>query len=96
MSATTPMLRATILVSGKVQGVFFRVSAMGEAQRLGLVGTVQNLPDGLVEAVVEGSEEHLDEFAAWCRQGPPGARIEDVFVRKGPAKGEFRTFTIER
>ena len=91
-----PAIRATLLVLGKVQGVFYRVSAMGEAQRLGLVGTVQNLPDGSVESVVEGSEEAVDEFAAWCRQGPPGARVDEVVVRKSEAKGEFRTFTIVR
>lgn len=89
-------VRATIRVSGKVQGVFYRASAMGEAQRLGLVGTVENLPDGSVEAVVEGTTAAVDEFAAWCRVGPPAARVDDVQVRSEPARGEFRTFTVLR
>jgi len=92
---STP-IRAHVHVLGKVQGVFFRVSAMGAAQRLGLVGSIQNLPDGSVESVVEGPPDMVDEYVAWCRQGPPGARVDDVIVRKSEAKGEFRTFTIER
>lgn len=89
-------IRATILVTGKVQGVFYRASAMEQAQRLGLSGYVQNLPDGAVEAVVEGSQPSVEQFIAWCKEGPTAARVEDVQVRFGSARGEFRTFVIER
>ena len=88
------MTRAELLISGMVQGVFYRASAQQEAQRLGLTGEVRNLPDGNVEAVVEGPRERVDEFIAWCRRGPPSARVEDVRVRWSKARGEFRTFMV--
>jgi acylphosphatase len=94
MADTT--VRANILVTGRVQGVFFRSSAMQEAQRLGLTGFVQNLPDGSVEAVVEAPEAAVEQFIAWCKVGPPSARIDDVQVRMTPPRGEFRTFSIIR
>jgi acylphosphatase len=89
-------VRASLVITGRVQGVFFRANAMAEAQRLGLTGYVQNLPDGAVEAIVEGDGAQVEEFVGWCRVGPPAARVEDVRVRLGPALGEFRTFTVER
>jgi acylphosphatase len=90
------IVRATILVTGRVQGVFYRSSAFQEAQRLSLLGFVQNLPDGAIEAVVEGPESSVEQFIAWCRVGPPLARIDEVDVRRSPPKGEFRTFMITR
>lgn len=89
-------IRATLVISGKVQGVFYRASALAEAQRLGLSGFVKNLPDGAVEAVVEGERHLVDEFVAWCRRGPPAARVDDVLVRIAPHRDEFRTFTVQR
>jgi len=89
-------VRATIIVTGRVQGVFFRTSALQEAQRAGVSGFVKNLPDGAVEAVVEGPDSAVEQFIAWCRQGPPNARVDDVQVRFSPARGEFRTFTVDR
>ena len=92
----SPSVRATLLVTGHVQGVFYRSSAMQEAQRLGLSGFVHNLPDGAVEAVVEGPETAVDQFVAWCRVGPPAARVQDVRVKRSEFRGEFRTFTVNR
>ncbi|MHB8417522.1 MAG: acylphosphatase [Myxococcales bacterium] len=91
-----PIERVELWISGRVQGVFFRHSALAEAQRLGLAGTVRNLPDGGVEVVAEGPRDALDEIEAWCRHGPPLARVEAVSVRRGAARGEFRTFQVER
>jgi acylphosphatase len=90
------VVRATLLITGAVQGVFYRSSAMQEAQRLGLAGFVQNLPDGSVEAVVEGPEGAVDQFVAWCRVGPPAAHVENVGVKLSEPRGEFRTFTVVR
>ena len=56
------MNRADLLISGRVQGVFYRASAQQEAMRLGLSGEIRNLPDGRVEAVVEGPRERIEEF----------------------------------
>ena len=92
----SPPVRATIVIAGKVQGVFYRATAMEEAQRLGLSGFVKNLPDGAVEAIVEGAAAAVEQFVAWCKIGPPAARVEELQVRFAPARGEFRTFTIER
>jgi acylphosphatase len=91
-----PDERLDLVVTGLVQGVFYRHSALAEAQRLGLRGFVRNLPDGGVEAVAEGPRSALDAFEAWCRRGPPHARVDDVTVRRGPSRDEFRTFQVER
>lgn len=88
--------RLDLLVSGRVQGVFYRHSTLAEAQRLGLVGAVRNLPDGGVEVIAEGPRGKLDELLAWCRHGPSRARVDDVIVKRSPARGEFRTFQVER
>ena len=90
------MTRAELFVSGRVQGVFYRASAQQEAQRLGLHGEIRNLPGGEVEAIVEGEKSRIDEFIAWCRRGPPAAEVEDVRVRFGEPRGEFRTFRVTR
>ena len=90
------MTRATLLISGLVQGVFYRASARDEGVRLGLVGEVRNLPTGEVEAVVEGPREQVDAFAAWCRRGPPSARVTNVEVTFGAPRGDYRSFRISR
>ena len=84
------------MVTGKVQGVFFRASAMAEAQRLGLAGFVKNLPDGAVEAVAQGPESAVEQFIAWCKVGPPSARVDELKVRFVQPGDEFRTFVISR
>ena len=89
-------VRAEIVVRGRVQGVFFRASAQQEGLRLGLTGEVSNLPDGSVEAIVEGSKRAVEDFVAWCRRGPPSAQVEDVQVKLRSPRDEFRTFTVAR
>jgi acylphosphatase len=73
-------VRAHAVISGRVQGVFFRAEARARARSLGLAGWVRNLADGNVEAVFEGPEEHVASMLRWCEQGPPGARVEAVDV----------------
>lgn len=90
------MTRAELVVAGLVQGVFYRASAQREAVRLGLAGEIRNLPDGRVAAVVEGPRERVEEFIAWCRKGPPAARVTAVEVRWSEAQGAFRGFTVGR
>ncbi|TMB03712.1 MAG: acylphosphatase [Deltaproteobacteria bacterium] len=89
-------VRAEVVVRGRVQGVFFRASAQQEGLRLGLTGEVSNLPDGSVEAIVEGEKEAVEDFVAWCRRGPPSAEVDDVQVKLRPPRDEFRTFTVAR
>ncbi len=88
------MVRVGLVVSGRVQGVFYRATALETAQRLGLTGWVRNLPGGGVEAVAEGPREAVEEFVEWCRQGPPAARVEDVDTRWTESTGEFSTFRV--
>lgn len=72
------MSAARFVVSGKVQGVFFRASTRKQALELGLRGYAKNLPDGRVEVLAAGSDAALDALAAWLRQGPPAARVDDL------------------
>ncbi len=66
------------IVSGRVQGVFYRQSALHQAQRLELRGWVRNRPDGRVEGLAQGAAQSLEEFRAWLRQGPSAAQVDSV------------------
>ena len=88
--------RVRLLITGLVQGVAFRQSAVFEAQRLGLVGWVKNLPDGRVEAEAEGDRAKVEVFARWCEHGPTGARVEWVDAQWGDPTGRERDFAIVR
>lgn len=68
------------LVSGKVQGVFFRASTRQQAEQLGLTGRAINLGDGRVEVIAHGEPEALDRLAKWLLHGPDSARVEQVEV----------------
>ena len=72
------MSAARFLVSGKVQGVFFRASTRNEALRLGLSGYARNLADGRVEVVASGRPDALHELEQWLWQGPSAARVDEV------------------
>lgn len=69
---------ARFIVSGRVQGVFFRASTREQALLLGLSGSAVNLDDGRVEVLACGDQVALEELAQWLRQGPPAARVERV------------------
>lgn len=73
----------SILVSGRVQGVFFRASAKAKADELGITGFVQNMPDGKVFIEAEGVEDKLDLFKAWCSKGPARAQVYEVEIKEG-------------
>ncbi len=83
-----PVKRVRVIVSGRVQGVFFRATCAAEARRLGVGGFVRNLPDGRVEAAFEGADEAVDAMVGWCRRGPQLARVDHVEVRPEPLAGE--------
>lgn len=76
-----------VRVTGRVQGVSFRYYAQREAQGLGLTGWVRNEPDGSVAAHLEGARDQVEAMVAWCRHGPPSARVEDVDVRAAEPSG---------
>lgn len=80
------------IVSGKVQGVWFRASTQRQAQSLGLVGHAINLPDGRVEVLACGHERGLAALEAWLWQGPPAAKVTDVQCRAEPIAGQPEEF----
>jgi acylphosphatase len=86
--------RARILVSGKVQGVFFRDHTQRWASSLGLSGWVRNLADGRVEALVEGDKEIIESLERKLRVGPPLSRVDNVHTEWEEYKGEFLGFRV--
>ena len=72
------MSAARFIVSGKVQGVWFRASARDQALALGLRGSARNLPSGSVDVLAVGDDDAIDALAAWLRQGPPLARVDEL------------------
>ncbi len=96
MEATQRNRRVHLLISGKVQGVYYRSSACEEARVLGLRGMVRNLPGGQVELVAEGEEAALDRLIAWCQMGPPAAQVAQVKVTYQAATGEYADFHVRR
>lgn len=72
------MVRRRVLVSGKVQDVFFRDSTQRQAERAGIAGWVRNTPDSRVEAVFEGDRDAVERMVAWCGEGPDSADVADV------------------
>ncbi len=87
-------VRAHIRITGRVQGVFFRQTTAREADLIGVTGWVRNLPNGDVEAVVEGDSERVDRLIAWCHHGPPAARVDGVSVSWETVTAEFTRFSI--
>jgi len=78
-----------MLISGYVQGVFYRASTQDKARTLGLSGWVCNLPDGRVEIVAQGRPEDVQELIMWAHAGPPRAQVNDVAVSwEEPLAGE--------
>jgi acylphosphatase len=86
--------RVHVLISGKVQGVFFRARTIERAVRLGVTGWIRNLPDGRVEAVFEGEKEAVDALVEFCRKGPIGAVVTGVDLQWDPFTGEFKDFKV--
>ena len=86
--------RVRILVSGKVQGVFFRQATKVSAKGNGVTGWVRNLDDGRVEAVLEGEAGAVGRVVAWARDGPAGSRVTGMEVRDEGYAGEFSGFDV--
>lgn len=82
------MVRRRVVVTGRVQGVFFRDGTATEARRLGVAGWVTNRPDGSVEAVLEGEPDAVETLVAWLRHGPDRARVDTCTVADEEPQGE--------
>ncbi len=90
-----PLVRADIIVTGIVQGVFYRADTQQQAAALGLTGWVRNEMDGSVGIAAEGEKETIDTLIEWCHEGPPGARVDRVEVKWSEPTGQFQQFSIE-
>ena len=86
--------RYHIFVTGRVQGVFFRANTCKKARSLGLTGWVRNLPDGRVEAVIEGKRENIEAMLAWFKTGDPPARVDRLETAEESAAAAFAGFDI--
>ncbi len=93
---TEKKVRARVVITGKVQGVFFRAETQRAANNIGgISGWVKNLADGSVEAVFEGYENKVIEILEWCKKGSPHSRVKNVNVTWEEYKGEFAGFDIK-
>ncbi len=85
---------AHLLVSGIVQGVYYRYSMLKEAKSNAVSGWVRNLPDGRVEAHLQGRKEDVEAVILWAKKGPPGARVSEVEVEWVVPQKEYSDFNI--
>ena len=90
----TDINRVHVIVTGKVQGVFFRAFTRDEAVRLGLSGWVRNRPNGSVEAIVEGQKTAVQKMLLWFQQGSPNSIVEKIETTEEPPVGGGSTFEI--
>lgn len=88
------MAARQIRVSGRVQGVGYRVSLQHEARRRGVTGWVRNRADGTVEALLQGSDTAINDVVAWARRGPPGARVSGVTESPAQAEAALTAFEL--
>jgi acylphosphatase len=88
------LARLRLVVTGRVQGVFFRRAALNEARALGLKGFARNSAEGSVEILAEGERRNLEALLAWTRHGPPHARVDGVEPIWSKFAGEFGEFKV--
>lgn len=88
------MKQVRTIVSGRVQGVWYRARTRDKAIGLGVTGFVRNLPDGTVEIVAQGDENQVDALMEWARQGSPMAEVSGLQIRETPDDEKFSTFEV--
>jgi acylphosphatase len=84
-----------VVISGRVQGVWFRASTKQKADQLGLKGWVKNTSDGKVEAVFEGEESIVKEMIKWCHQGPPLGYVQNVEIKNQTVTNGYDDFSVK-
>ncbi len=87
--------KVQVIISGRVQGVWFRANTKNKAEQLGITGWVRNTDDGKVEALFEGEDDLIKEMLEWCKHGPTTAKVTDVKVKKNPDQDEYNSFLIK-
>lgn len=88
------MKKVRAVVTGRVQGVWFRAATRDKAKQLGVNGYVWNLASGAVEFVAEGDDSEVDRLLQWARQGPPLARVDEMDVEILQYDAEYNDFTV--
>ena len=88
------MVRAHAVISGQVQGVFYRATTKETAENLGVRGWVKNRSDGNVEAIFEGEKKYVDLVLKWCSEGPLYAKVKRVDISWEEYSGEYYDFRI--
>ena len=86
--------RVHVLISGRVQGVWYRASTKQKADELGLTGWAKNTADGNVEAVFEGEKTRIDEMITWCWIGPPRAQVTDIKILPAYREETYTSFVV--
>jgi acylphosphatase len=81
-------IRRRVLVSGRVQGVFYRDSCRQKAEEEEIGGSARNLSDGRVEVILEGDDDAVERMTQWCRQGSGAAQVESVEIEEQEPQGE--------
>ena len=89
------MIRAHLIIKGRVQGVGYRANVRRLANKFNLRGWTRNLRNGDVEVIVEGTEVEVQKLVVWCHRGPTSSYVSNVKVEKTPATGEFDRFRIK-
>ena len=84
-----------LLISGKVQGVFFRAQAKHVAERYNIKGWIKNTQDAKVEALITGETANVDEFIKWCKTGPEEAKVDNISISPMP-ETKFDKFQVSR
>ncbi len=85
---------ALVIVSGRVQGVWFRATTLEVAREAGARVYVRNLPDGRVEALLQGTREEIEAVMAFMKKGPPGAVVSDIQITMRVPEREYETFQV--
>lgn len=88
------MYQARLIISGMVQGVFYRATCQEVAQGYGLKGWVRNLQTGQVEVLAQGEKEKIEKLIGWCKKGPSGAKVIDVKVDWQETSEQLSNFEI--
>lgn len=89
------MHQAHLIISGRVQGVFYRASCEEVARQYGLKGWVKNVPTGQVEVLAQGEKEKIEKLIGWCKKGPPSARVNNIKIEWQEALEVFDRFEVK-
>lgn len=89
------MEQAHLVISGRVQGVFYRASCQEVAIMHGLKGWARNLITGEVEVIVQGERDKIEKLIEWCKKGPPGANVSNIKVKWENVSEQYLSFEIK-